>query len=362
MSNALSYSIMLTSRSAWLVNTGLTPLDPSECAKPSTKMTKSLQQAYEVAAEGHDLEYFKQLLQQFQEETQAIEEERAAAQAEAAEKAAAKAAKAEAKARKSKEEGADSEAKPSKKRKKGEESDADAKVGAEQVMLVDSLMLGQSKKQPKITKLNAPKEPNGESVKKPAKSKKKVPAPDADGQAGAEMSEEEKFKQREKHMLYLRHRLQKAFLTRDVAPKEDEMPAMNDMFVQLEGHQDLEPSIIRTTKIHKVLKGIVKLDSVPKDEEYNFKKRSSAMLEIWNKRMEADGENAAKSIETPATNGDAKAEENGEAKVEETNETAEEIKPAPVEDTKTETASEAKPVDGADGDVNMEDADTKVEA
>lgn len=65
---------------------------------------------------------------------------------------------------------------------------------------------------------------------------------------------------------------------------------MNGFFEQLETHKDLEPSIIRATKVHKVLKAIVKLTSIPKEEEYNFKKRSTSLLEIWNKRMEADGD------------------------------------------------------------------------
>jgi hypothetical protein len=68
------------------------------------------------------------------------------------------------------------------------------------------------------------------------------------------------------------------------------MEAMAGFFQQLEKHTDLEPSIIRTTKVHKVLKGIIKLSSIPKDEEYNFKTRSTDLLEIWNKRMAADGD------------------------------------------------------------------------
>ena len=60
------------------------------------------------------------------------------------------------------------------------------------------------------------------------------------------------------------------------------MPGMAEFFSQLEAYNDLEASIIRGTKIHKVLKAIVKLASVPKDDEFHFKKRSSALLEVWN--------------------------------------------------------------------------------
>ena len=108
----------------------------------------------------------------------------------------------------------------------------------------------------------------------------------------------------------MRHRLQKGFLSRDQAPKEEEMSAMAEFFGQLEKYDNLEPSIIRTTKIHKVLKAIVKLASIPKDEEFGFKTRSADLLEIWNKRMEGEGDAAPKSAvdeKAPETNGDVAA-------------------------------------------------------
>ena len=83
---------------------------------------------------------------------------------------------------------------------------------------------------------------------------------------------------------------------------------MGEFFGQLEKYDNLEPSIIRTTKIHKVLKAIVKLASIPKDEELGFKRRSAELLEIWNKRMEGESEVAQKSDEkAPETNGEAAA-------------------------------------------------------
>lgn len=139
--------------STWLVNTSLTKLDPDECKdKQQGKMSKTLFAAYQIAAEGHDLDYFKQILKDFQEEQRAFEEEQAKKDAEKAEADAKKAEKAaetketagvekekKKKARKSK--GGDDEdvamedaeeTKPSKKRKKETtESDGDgAKVRA----------------------------------------------------------------------------------------------------------------------------------------------------------------------------------------------------------------------------------------
>jgi regulator of protease activity HflC (stomatin/prohibitin superfamily) len=83
-----------TSRSTWLVNTGLTPLDPEECnSKPSGKMTKALQEAYSIATEGHDIDHFKKILADHQEEIARLEADAQKKQEEAEAKAAAKAEK-----------------------------------------------------------------------------------------------------------------------------------------------------------------------------------------------------------------------------------------------------------------------------
>jgi len=346
-----------------MVNTSLTPLDPAECKeKPKGKMTKALTSAYELAAEGHDLQYFKDLLVKWQEEEQAIQKEMAEVEARRLEEKAAREAEVEDEAenqvkekkkkkaqRKSKGgdgdvEMADTAApKSTKKRKKEVESDAEgAKVyNIERCEYrLHTNQASQPKKTPKVTKLNAPKTPNGETSsstkKSTSKPKKKVSAPKEEDEEAAkpQMTEEEKKAQLEKAVLYLRHRLQKGFLSRDQAPQESEMSNMADFFAQLESYENLEPAIIRATKIHKVLKAIVKLASIPREEEFNFKKRSATLLEVWNKRMEADGDAVPMSAtepksapveekpeaeqKSPETNGETKthepAKENGEAK------------------------------------------------
>lgn len=103
----------------------------------------------------------------------------------------------------------------------------------------------------------------------------------------------------QKEVLYLRHKLQRGLLTRDQQPQESEMKSMSDYVQMLENFKDLEVSIIRATKINKVLKAILKLDSIPKEEEFHFKDRSHALLEKWNKLMAGDGTPAP----TTATNG-----------------------------------------------------------
>lgn len=92
------------------------------------------------------------------------------------------------------------------------------------------------------------------------------------------------------------------------------MADMADFFTQLEAHKDLEPTIIRKTKIHKVLKNIRRLDFIPQEEKYRFKARSADLLDHWNVGLSGSAEGDASVIESstaaPATNGDGhKAEE-----------------------------------------------------
>ena len=63
---------------------------------------------------------------------------------------------------------------------------------------------------------------------------------------------------------------------------------MSGFLSKLETYPDLEGSIIRATKIHKVLKAMIRLTSIPKDEEYQFKKRSHELLTKWNKILQDD--------------------------------------------------------------------------
>jgi hypothetical protein len=181
------------------------------------------------------------------------------------------------------------------------------------------------------------------------------------------MTEEERLAKREKQVLYLRHRLQKGFLSRDQAPKDEDMAAMSGYLKDLEAHDDLEAEVIKKTKVHKVLKAIIKLNSIPKEEEYAFKQRSSELLTKWGGALAADPETAAGAPAEAATNGvkhdesekpespkeESPVEKNGDATAEKKDE--EEKK----EDTTTEIASATKAVD-LNGDVTMADADKQL--
>lgn len=121
-------------------------------------------------------------------------------------------------------------------------------------------------------------------------------------------------------VLFLRHKLQKGFLSRDHSPKEDEMDQMNQYMKQLEQYTDLDAGIIKSTKINKVLKAILKLDSIPLEENYNFKDRSSNMLAAWAPALGLDPATAGAeptSSKEPTTNGISHEKHERESKTEE---------------------------------------------
>jgi len=83
------------------------------------------------------------------------------------------------------------------------------------------------------------------------------------------------------------------------------MKVMSEFLLKLEGFPDLEVSIIRATKINKVLKAILKLDNIPKEEEFQFKTRSQSLLDKWNKLLAVDAPPATPAEATNGVNGSA---------------------------------------------------------
>jgi hypothetical protein len=139
------------------------------------------------------------------------------------------------------------------------------------------------------------------------------------------------------------------------------MAAMSGYLKDLEAHDDLEAEVIKKTKVHKVLKAIIKLNSIPKEEEYSFKQRSSELLTKWGGALTADAEPAAETPAEPATNG-VKRDESEKAEPTKEESPVEKNGDASAEkkdDTTTELASATKAVD-LNGDVTMADADKEL--
>lgn len=163
----------------------------------------------------------------------------------------------------------------------------------------------------------------------------------------------------QREVLFLRHKLQKGLLTRDQEPKPEEMKVMSEFLTKLEAFPDLEVSIIRATKINKVLKAILKLENIPKEEEFKFKPRSQTLLDKWNKLL------AGEAASAPAPSADKEATTNGvNGKAKEAEKEAKENgsktngAKGKNEEPSTSDKAEETPKD-KDGDSKMEEADAK---
>lgn len=118
--------------SAWVPNTQLTPLDPADCKDVSEKnKAKGLIAAYKVAAEGHDLQHFKNLLADHQAALQQEIEE-----AEAEENAKAEKAKKNKRKSKGAETDVDMEDADEKKPKSSKKRKNEAEIEAEKVCIL----------------------------------------------------------------------------------------------------------------------------------------------------------------------------------------------------------------------------------
>ncbi|OAA49465.1 PWWP domain-containing protein [Metarhizium rileyi] len=305
-----------TNEFGWEKNTNLSELS-AEKAKDTIndKMRKDLKAAFELAIEHHPVEYYKDILKSFQDELIAQEEARREAAATPK------------KGKKGKTKAVDDEdvemVEPDASAKKSKKRKAEDEVATPQ--------RSDSVKKPKI-KLNTsstPKNANGAGTPKSiggsaakitkVKTKKSKEAKEA-GEKKAESSKESKMDPEERHkrkvkeVLFLRHKLQKGLLTREQQPKEDEMQSMSDFITLLEKFGDLEVSIIRATKINKVLKAILKLDAIPREGEFQFKKRSQTLLDKWNKLLASD--TSANGVNgTSETHGEAKKPDSNGVKV-----------------------------------------------
>ncbi|XP_014558455.1 hypothetical protein COCVIDRAFT_94412 [Bipolaris victoriae FI3] len=346
------YPIMFlgTNEFAWQVNTDLLPFDLEEVKKDvetgnQGKRNKALWEAYQIAAEGHDLAYFKDMLSAHEsamQEDLEQKEQKEQQKKEKAEKASRRKSTAAATSETADAEDTGDAAASAKKTKTAKKRKNDGESDGESGKFAKTL-----KTKLKLT-TKTPKEPSAAKTKKEPKSKKKA-SEEAEPAAPEEpaMTEEEWLQKREKQVLYLRHRLQKGFLSRDQAPKDEDMTSMSEYLKQLEAHADLEAEVIKKTKVHKVLRAIIKLESIPMEEEFAFKKRSTELLTKWNSVLASDTEPAG-------ANGVKNEEREKSESAEKTAEKSNEETAAKKDDAAPETTS--KPTD-AEGDVVMAEAD-----
>jgi hypothetical protein len=129
---------------------------------------------------------------------------------------------------------------------------------------------------------------------------------------------------------------------------------MDEVFKELEefaeSTPDVEGEVIRESRVHRVLKNIIKMAQIPLDTKFSFKTRSQGVLKKFNKAL-GDGDANADASKAAIPNGDTKTEK------EETEPPS--AAPEADKESKEETKPADKPADpekSADGDVDMKDA------
>lgn len=348
---------MATNEFAWTPNTDLREYNIEESRNMPPSRTKNLNHAHQLASEQHPLSHWKKVLHDFQESVeQKIEDDKLRKiekEEKEKKKAAAKRAKAVAEGDVADEDddaaldGGEGELKKKKSNKKRELAEGEGKTGSP---AAKKIKLNISSKSANGTPASSakPKKEAASKSKRASKAKDAVEAP-APKAPEPELTPEELRVKKEREILFLRHKLQKGLLNREAAPEESKMGEMAEYIKKLEGYPDLEVSIIKTTKINKVLKAILKLETIPKEEDYNFKGRSTQLLAKWNHILENAPKDAPASASTTngVTNGDAKAE-NGEKP---------EAPAAVVKDDAGSNGAKTEPeLPKADDDVEMKDA------
>lgn len=110
-----------------------------------------------------------------------------------------------------------------------------------------------------------------------------------------------------------RHKVQKVFLGKDGTINAEDMPSADATFKVVEEYEGMMADHLRTTKIGKVMKRVMQLAEIPRDDEFHFKERAEKLCAKWGAIM-ASGDGAAAAPKDSSAEGSGQpAKENGEA-------------------------------------------------
>ena len=145
-------------------------------------------------------------------------------------------------------------------------------------------------------------ETSGSKVGKSTPSRQPAPAPTP------EESAKDMWEKKKQTVMYLRHKLQKTLLSKDPATEENVSPVPK--FLQQLDDLEVEPVIFRETKIGKVLSRISRLETIPRDDEFQIRKHVNELLAKWQKLLghaesgldaggDTNGQSHTQSADTP---------------------------------------------------------------
>ncbi|KAH8107695.1 hypothetical protein BXZ70DRAFT_997415 [Cristinia sonorae] len=103
-----------------------------------------------------------------------------------------------------------------------------------------------------------------------------------------------------------RHKLQKAFLNNKVTPKDEDMPALDELFTTVENYDNMTINQLTESKIGKVMRHIHALGAskIPRNDEFHFKERAKVLVDKWGVLINGPGGKAnGEKAGTPTANG-----------------------------------------------------------
>ncbi|PCH35978.1 hypothetical protein WOLCODRAFT_28250 [Wolfiporia cocos MD-104 SS10] len=100
-----------------------------------------------------------------------------------------------------------------------------------------------------------------------------------------------------------RHKLQKAFLNNKAVPKDEDMPALDQLFTTVETYENMSISYLSFSKIGKVMRHIHALpaEKVPRDAEFKFRERARTLVDKWHDILNANKPNGTAAEGAKAT-------------------------------------------------------------
>lgn len=129
---------------------------------------------------------------------------------------------------------------------------------------------------------------------------------------GGEDKSEESLDPETRKVKEWRHKVQKVFLGRDGTINAEDMPSADATFKVIEEYDGMTADHLRTTKIGKVMKRVMQLTEIPRDDEFHFKDRAEKLCAKWGAII-AGGETAVAAPKEPSAEGSGEpAKENGD--------------------------------------------------
>ncbi|KAI0462588.1 hypothetical protein LJB42_004082 [Komagataella kurtzmanii] len=147
----------------------------------------------------------------------------------------------------------------------------------------------------------------------------------ATGIAKVVSSPESEYTYEKKHnaMRFFRANLQKSLLSRSEPPAYEDLKRSNNTLEKLEKFNevtDVSVDLLRSSKLHKVLKAILKVPELERPDDFKFHTRSQAVLNSWGPYLEELKQERITQSTVPSKSEDESKgtdiEPNGEGKIE----------------------------------------------